>query len=119
MPSALTTRAARCRGDDVGIWGFKCPVQAAALRDWSLRWAKGQTYRRSARHSHAGWHVWLCMPARTAAASRSSVQVLRLRLALGGGVPVRSLRRAVSHRILMVQNVWACALLRWGNSGGT
>jgi hypothetical protein len=20
------------RGDDVGIWGFKCPVQAAALR---------------------------------------------------------------------------------------
>ena len=25
------------RGDDVGIWGFKCPVQAAALRDWSTR----------------------------------------------------------------------------------
>jgi hypothetical protein len=25
------------RGDDVGIWGFKCPVQAASLRDWSAR----------------------------------------------------------------------------------
>ena len=25
------------RGDDVGIWRFKCPVQAAALRDWSTR----------------------------------------------------------------------------------
>jgi len=25
------------RGEDVGIWGFKCPVQAAALRDWSTR----------------------------------------------------------------------------------
>ena len=25
------------RGDDVGIWGFKCPVQAAALLDWSTR----------------------------------------------------------------------------------
>jgi hypothetical protein len=24
-------------GDDVGIWGFKCPVQAAALQDWSTR----------------------------------------------------------------------------------
>ena len=23
------------RGDDVGIWGFKCPVQAAVLQDWS------------------------------------------------------------------------------------
>jgi hypothetical protein len=21
----------------VGIWGFKCPVQAGALRDWSAR----------------------------------------------------------------------------------
>jgi hypothetical protein len=25
------------RCDDVGIWGFKCPVQAAALQDWSTR----------------------------------------------------------------------------------
>ncbi len=25
------------RGDDVGIWGFKCPVQAAALQDWATR----------------------------------------------------------------------------------
>jgi hypothetical protein len=25
------------RGDDVGIWGFKCPVQATALQDWSTR----------------------------------------------------------------------------------
>jgi hypothetical protein len=25
------------RGEDVGIWGFKCPVQAAALQDWSMR----------------------------------------------------------------------------------
>jgi hypothetical protein len=24
-------------GDDVGIWGFKCPVQAAALWYWSTR----------------------------------------------------------------------------------
>ena len=30
---------------------------AAALRDWSTRWANGQNYRLSARHSHAGWHV--------------------------------------------------------------
>jgi hypothetical protein len=25
------------RSDDVGVWGFKCPVQAVALRDWSMR----------------------------------------------------------------------------------
>ena len=40
--------------------------------------------------------------------------VLRLRLALGGGVPFRSLRRAIGHRFLMAQNIWACALMRWG-----
>jgi hypothetical protein len=52
------------------------------------------------------------------AATRFSVQVLRLRLALDGAVPIRSLCRAVSHRNLMPLNVRARALLRWGEQWG-